>query len=413
MDTSLLHETQVSQESRRSVRDLLPIGNMVVLRNKLRSSPAAGPLQHLLLVVVAALTTPYVMVQAVALVDCDSNRPGWPDHRTLYVPEWMFTTNNNPDGNDNDGEDEENQAWIEALCCVYTHVQVIQSSSSKTVRFEVYDGSSYTIRPQHRSSSTLFANVAAQAMDDICNMQMGSQDCQQRSECIDTAFVAARTPTAETTTMTPTTPIEALNSSTVNTASPQSTTILVVDSTVNDTNENKNTTTLLSNIAKNNDTIVVDLMDVSPSIRDKLKQQTMNCTTDRPGSWPDHRTLYVPSERLFPWHTNDNDNANANKTITMADLTDITNTSVAWIQSLCCVYTYVELVEGALTSSQEETAQLELYDGYTYAIPGDSLIEIAAYAMDDICGMSMGSEDCSEQSKCVDEAFFLAAEGSN
>ena len=104
-------------------------------------------------------------------------------------------------------------------------------------------------------------------------------------------------------------------------------------------------------------------------------QALPSCNSDRPNSWAEHRTLYVPS-RFF-------------ETVVQDD---------SWVDALCCVYTHVEETDG-------DTAVLELYDGSSYDISGSSFPVIARTAMDDICEMQMGSEDCENRSTCVDEAL--------
>lgn len=104
-----------------------------------------------------------------ALPECFSDRPGWADHRTLFVPETMMSG------------DPIDDAWAEALCCVYTYVEVI-SSSSKKVTFEIYDGSKRSI------TATTFEELATIAYEDICDMSMGSRDCRNQATCVENAF---------------------------------------------------------------------------------------------------------------------------------------------------------------------------------------------------------------------------------
>ena len=104
-----------------------------------------------------------------ALPECLSNRPGWADHRILQVPSNMLS-----------GDPIEN-AWTEALCCVYTHVELTSSSSNKAL-FELYDGSKYKIK------ANSFKELSASVYDDICDMPMGSYDCSSKSTCVQSAF---------------------------------------------------------------------------------------------------------------------------------------------------------------------------------------------------------------------------------
>lgn len=99
---------------------------------------------------------------------CSSNRPGWANHRTLYVPSWMMS---NPTNND--------RAWMDALCCLYTHVQM----GGNNARLEIFDGSSYGLR-----TGSSFADLASRTMDDVCAMSMGREDCSRQRQCVNNAF---------------------------------------------------------------------------------------------------------------------------------------------------------------------------------------------------------------------------------
>ena len=102
-----------------------------------------------------------LLLMGVSAYDCDSDRPNsWATHRTLYVPK---TTRIDDD-------------WAAALCCVYTHVETFDRN---TAVLELYDGSSYRI------AGASFAEIAERAMDDICDMSMGSRDCRNQADCID------------------------------------------------------------------------------------------------------------------------------------------------------------------------------------------------------------------------------------
>ena len=104
-----------------------------------------------------------------ALPECSSNRPGWADHRILQVPSNMLS-----------GDSIEN-AWTEALCCVYTHVEVIASTTNKA-SFELYDGRTYNIK------ANSFEDLSNAVYEDICDMPMGSHDCSSKSACVQSAF---------------------------------------------------------------------------------------------------------------------------------------------------------------------------------------------------------------------------------
>lgn len=109
---------------------------------------------------------------------CTSNRPGWPDHRTLFVPSWMMS---NPSTQD--------MQWQQALCCVYTHVQMVGNSATATMR--IYDGSTYSMG----NTGNSFSALASRAMNDICAMSMGSEDCARQRQCVNQAFATGATPT--------------------------------------------------------------------------------------------------------------------------------------------------------------------------------------------------------------------------
>merc|ERR1711968_196679 len=63
-----------------------------------------------------------------------------------------------------------------------------------------------------------------------------------------------------------------------------------------------------------------------------------------------------------------------------------------WADKLCCIYTYIEV---SMTFS---TPYLESYDGtvfdYVDALDFETTVNAA---MDEICAMSMGSEECADQ----------------
>lgn len=113
-----------------------------------------------------------------------------------------------------------------------------------------------------------------------------------------------------------------------------------------------------------------------------------SCNSDRPNSWATHRTLSIPNSPEFFNNNSDDDDR--------------------WAMALCCVYTHVELSDRPTTSQ----AQMTTYDGSKYTIQADTFVRAAERAMDDVCGMSMGSDDCRRRSRCVQEAFLQQAKDS-
>ena len=103
-----------------------------------------------------------------------------------------------------------------------------------------------------------------------------------------------------------------------------------------------------------------------------------SCSTERPGSWATHRTLYLPSSMVSEEATDD---------------------EISWTNVLCCVYTYVK------TSDDVDKPEFELYDGSSYKIKKDTALEVMYEAYEDICDMSMGSKDCSNQAECIADAL--------
>merc|ERR1711933_212401 len=78
-----------------------------------------------------------------------------------------------------------------------------------------------------------------------------------------------------------------------------------------------------------------------------------DCDSKRPKTrkgYSRHRTLYIPDKFLS------NSNSENN-----------------WANALCCVYTHVE-------KTSKKKAELEVYDGWSYKISGDSFEEIAEEA---------------------------------
>lgn len=108
------------------------------------------------------------------LPSCYSDRPGWATHRTLYVPRAALS-----------GSAEES-SWVDSLCCVYTYVEV--TTTSNRAWMKIYDGSSDYVKGVGSSSSSI--QIMEAAMNDICTMYMGGQDCNKRSTCIKDAMAA-------------------------------------------------------------------------------------------------------------------------------------------------------------------------------------------------------------------------------
>ena len=106
-----------------------------------------------------------------------------------------------------------------------------------------------------------------------------------------------------------------------------------------------------------------------------------SCTSDRPNSWVTHRTLELPQSFV--------DAAPPGELM-------------AWANALCCVYTHVE-------TSSTSIPRLTTYDG---DVKSYQSIRTAVGAMetvyDDVCSMSMGSQDCRNQRACVTVALEAA-----
>lgn len=103
------------------------------------------------------------------------------------------------------------------------------------------------------------------------------------------------------------------------------------------------------------------------------------CSTARPGggSVNDYRTLHVPQ----------------------AFVDAAAPSEVAWMSKrLCCVYTRVQVTDRA-------EPYLVNYDADERPVAGaDTFEDAASAAYDDVCDMGMGSEDCSSQRECVEDA---------
>ena len=101
-----------------------------------------------------------------------------------------------------------------------------------------------------------------------------------------------------------------------------------------------------------------------------------SCISDRPGG-ESHRTLYVSQSSLSDTEEDDK-----------------------WSNVLCCLYTHVEV-----KNNKDWDGWLELFDGSWESTSGNTLPEMAQDAYDQICDMSMGSRDCTNQQSCIDNAL--------
>jgi len=100
---------------------------------------------------------------------CNSDRPGWATHRTLYVP------------GENIPKTEEEIRWEAALCCIYTHVERYDDANDKSW-LELYDGYEYSV------GQAGFVTTAKRVKDDVCKMSMGETDCNNKERCMDDAL---------------------------------------------------------------------------------------------------------------------------------------------------------------------------------------------------------------------------------
>merc|ERR1712232_703585 len=104
---------------------------------------------------------------ASAIPTCNSDRPGSESHRTLYIASSRLTNT------------EEDDKWTNALCCVYTHVEIRNDWDGW---MQLYDGSWESM-----SGNTL-PKMANDAYDEICDMYMGSRDCSSQNVCVSQAL---------------------------------------------------------------------------------------------------------------------------------------------------------------------------------------------------------------------------------
>ena len=115
----------------------------------------------------------------------------------------------------------------------------------------------------------------------------------------------------------------------------------------------------------------------------RVNTETMplpSCASDRPGE-ESHRTLHVPEAFV----------ANATQTVL-----------TSWATKLCCTFNWIE------SSSDVRVPYLVTYSGHERPYAGATSFELAAQAAhDDVCGMSMGANDCSNEASCVADAEAL------
>jgi len=76
-----------------------------------------------------------------------------------------------------EGEEDEEQ-WSHDLCCVYTHVEIMEDAS--TPYLKTYDGNIEYMDP---CDITGAVSVMKTAWDNICDMSMGEEDCNDSDEC--------------------------------------------------------------------------------------------------------------------------------------------------------------------------------------------------------------------------------------
>ena len=108
-----------------------------------------------------------------SLPSCSSDRPdSWATHRTLYLPDAFVSA----------APAAELAAWANALCCVYVHVE---SAAVSVPSLTTYDGE---VRPYPMSLTAISASETAYT--DVCQMGMGSTDCQRQEACVSAALEA-------------------------------------------------------------------------------------------------------------------------------------------------------------------------------------------------------------------------------
>ena len=115
------------------------------------------------------ITTLLSLLQASAIPSCKSDRPGSQSHRTLYITESSLS------------DTKEDDKWTDVLCCLYTHVRV-KENKNWDGWLELYDGS------WESTNGDTLPEMAEDAYNQICNMSMGSKDCENRRSCIEDAL---------------------------------------------------------------------------------------------------------------------------------------------------------------------------------------------------------------------------------
>ena len=109
------------------------------------------------------------------LLGCDSTRPsGDVDRafRVLRVPRSALSNSSSHVLNANETE------AARRLCCVYTRVRIVDSSSSSGARLQTYDRSSQSV------AGATMEEMAVNALADVSEMGMGAQDIARQGACL-------------------------------------------------------------------------------------------------------------------------------------------------------------------------------------------------------------------------------------
>ena len=108
------------------------------------------------------------------------------------------------------------------------------------------------------------------------------------------------------------------------------------------------------------------------------------CSSDRPGA-ETHRTFYVPQS--------------------FVDAASVAAVQ-SWTAKLCCTFNHAEITD-------ESVPYLITYAGFRRHYTATTTFEeAAAAAHNDVCGMSMGSNDCANEAACVADAEAMLEAGS-
>ena len=113
----------------------------------------------------------FVLVAALAgasaLPECTTDRPGWASHRTMYLPSVHAAA--------------ASESWASALCCVFTHV--VEDAGAERPYMITYDGSK-----QWYDGNDSADTIMERAYDDVCDMGMGRDDCEDEASCVAAAL---------------------------------------------------------------------------------------------------------------------------------------------------------------------------------------------------------------------------------